>query len=423
MTIMLAGRPDPVMCGCDGAADALIPVDEALRRGLALATPVADLETLPLSRAHGRVLARALRSRSPLPRFDNSAMDGYALRLADLAGPGPWRLPLAGRIAAGDAGTPSWPRGSALRILTGAAVPPGCDAVAMQEEAVAADGAVTFRRRPVAGENIRRAGEDLPAGAPLLPGGRVIDPRAAAVLAAAGMGEVRVRRRVRVALFSTGSELREPGERLAPGQIWNANRHHLTGALALPWVDLLDMGVVPDDPAALLSALERAAYGADLVVTTGGISVGEEDHMPAVLARIGAGIHVMRLAMKPGKPLTIGQIGGAVYVGLPGNPVSAFVTWHVIGARIAEALAGIAGGGLRKTLVRAGFARDRVPGRCEFVPARLMGLDGTGIEVVESLAGSVSHRVALLAGADGLVLIPADCDHVGRGDLLEFIPF
>lgn len=160
------------------------------------------------------------------------------------------------------------------------------------------------------------------------------------LLAAAGRAKVTVRSRVRKGLFSTGSELREPGAKLARGQIWNANRHHLTGALSLPWVDLRDLGIVPDEPGALADMLHRAAWGADLVISTGGVSVGDEDHMPEVFNRAGAGIHVMKLAIKPGKPLTIGRIGRAIYVGLPGNPVSAFVTWHIIGARIAEALAG-----------------------------------------------------------------------------------
>ncbi len=423
---MVLHMPLQCGCGCEGAEanhPPLIPVEEALRRAAALARPVAGTETLALERCHGRVLARALRNTKPLPLFDNSAMDGYALRLSDLPGEGPWTLPIAGRIAAGEGPDAPWPPACALRILTGAPVPADCDAVVMQE-AVHLDGArITLRRHPLPGENIRRAGEDLPAGARLLDGGRLLDPRAMAVLAAAGRGKVTVRRRIRVALFSTGSELREPGEALAPGQIWNANRHHLTGALSAPWVELMDLGIVPDDPRALAGVLDRAAWGADLVISTGGVSVGDADHMPAVLRRAGAEVHVMKLAMKPGKPLTFGRLGRAVYVGLPGNPVSAFVTWHIIGARIAEGLAGLSSCGLRRRLVRAGFARDRRTGRCEFLPARITRTDASGLDVAEPLGTSVSHRVAMLAQAEGLVLIPGETDRIGRGDLLEFFAF
>ncbi len=415
---------DPFFCGCETEpAGGAVSVDEALRRGLALVKPVAEVERIPLDRAHGRVLAEAVRAGSPLPLFDNSAMDGYAVRLADLAGEGPWHLPVVGCLAAGDAGIASMPAGAALRIFTGAAVPPGCDAVVVQEVTQTEGDGIRLSLRPETGGNIRRTGEDLAVGAELLPAGSRIEARAAALLACAGCGEVAVRRRVRVAFFSTGSELREPGDRLEPGQIWNSNRYHLQGSLGLPWVDAIDMGCVPDRPEQLRETLERASRAADLVVSTGGVSVGGEDHMPAVLRTAGGIIHVRKVAMKPGKPLTIGRVGTAVYLGLPGNPVSAFVTWHVIGARIVEALAGISEGAPRRILVRAGFDRPRHPGRCEFLPARLGGYDGHGIRTAEIVTSDVSHRVGLLAKADGLLLIPAETDRVRRGDMLEFLPF
>jgi len=415
----------PFYCGCETEPEpgSLVSVDMALRRGLALASPIAEVERMPLRQAHGRILAEAVRAESPLPLFDNSAMDGYALRIADLAGEGPWRLPVAGRVAAGDAGSEPVPAGAALRILTGAPVPPGCDAVVMQEMTRLEGNAIRLDRRPRPGENIRRTGEDLAAGAAILPAGRCIGPRAAALLASTGCGEVAVRRRVQVAFFSTGSELRAPGTPLAPGQIWNSNRYHLGGSLDLPWVEAIDMGSISDRPDRLRRALEQASRVADLVVSTGGISVGDEDHMPAVLRAAGGDIHVMKVAMKPGKPLVIGRIGTALYIGLPGNPVSAFVTWYVIGARIAEALAGFTEGAQDRVIVRAGFERSRQPGRCEFLPARLGGYDGHGTRTVEIVTSEVSHRVALLAQADGLLLIPSDADRVRRGDMLEFLPF
>lgn len=423
-----AALSSPFYCGCETepAQGAPLSVDAALRKGLALAAlaeTVVEVERLPLEKAHGRVLSQTVRAKTSLPLFDNSAMDGYAIRLADLAGGGPWRLSLAGRVAAGDVGTTPVPVGAALRIFTGAAIPPGCDAVVIQELTRLEGDTVEIRRRPELGENIRRAGEDLAFGSELLPAGRRIGPRASALLASAGCGDVAVRRRVRIAYFSTGSELRSPGAVLVPGQIWNANRYHLAGALDLPWIETIDMGSVPDRPDLLQQTLEQASRQADLVVTTGGVSVGDEDHMPAVLRAAGGEIHVLKVAVKPGKPLIIGRIGAALYLGLPGNPVSAFVTWHVIGTRIAQALAGIAETGPPRILVRAGFERARRPGRCEFLPARLGNYDGHGTRAVEIATSEVSHRVALLAQADGLLLIPSETDRIQRGDMLEFLPF
>jgi len=417
--------PDPFYCGCETEpeAGALPSVDEAIRRALAIVSPVFQIERLPLHDAHGRVLAEDLRTDVSLPLFDNSAMDGYAIRTADLTGGSPWRLRLAGRVAAGDAANMPIPFGAALRILTGALVPPDCDAVVMQELTRLQGDIVEIGRRPLPGENIRRAGEDVTKGAELLPAGRRIGPRVAALLASVGCGEVVVRRRIRVAFFSTGSELRSPGERLKPGQIWNGNRYHLQGSLDTPWIEAIDMGTVPDQPDRLRTALEQAAEKADLVITTGGVSVGDEDHMPSVLRRAGAEIHVTKVAIKPGKPVIIGRLGAALYLGLPGNPVSAFVVWHVIAARIAEALAGVRDGGQERIMVRAGFERSRHPGRCEFLPARLGAYDGPGTRKVEIAASAVSHRMALLAQADGLLLIPSHTETIRRGDMLEFLPF
>ncbi|MDH4989349.1 molybdopterin molybdotransferase MoeA [Aquamicrobium lusatiense] len=420
--------PDPFCRGCDADAESgkLVSVETALRRGLELAGPVAGAERLPLGKAHWRMLAEAVRAERSLPLFDNSAMDGYAIRISDLAGSGPWRLPVSGRVAAGDAGSEPVPAGAALRIFTGAPVPPGCDAVIIQEMTRPAGNMVWLDQRPEPGENIRHAGEDLVAGAQIMPAGKRIGPRAAALLASTGCGEVIVRRRVRVAFFSTGSELCAPGTPLAPGQIWNSNRYHLQGSLAQPWVETIDMRAVPDRPDRpdrLRGALELAFRAADLVVTTGGVSVGDEDHMPAVLCVAGGTVHVMKVALKPGKPLIIGQIGRALYIGLPGNPVSAFVTWNVLGARIAEALAGLADAAPPRILVLAGFDRLRRPERCDSLPVRLGGCDEHGARVAQIATTEVSHRVALLAQADGLLLIPSETSRIQCCDMPEFLPF
>ncbi|MCO5147310.1 MAG: molybdopterin molybdotransferase MoeA [Aquamicrobium sp.] len=415
-------------CDAPAKGGTLLAFDEAVARALLLARPVHGTETLALGDAVGRVLAGPVFTPVPLPPFDNSAMDGYAVRRADLIGEGPWRLSLAQRIAAGDASGGALPQGSAARILTGAPVPDGADAVVMQEETAAEGACVVIRRRPRPGENIRRAGEDLAQGSAILDGGVTIGAREAGALAAVGAASVAVRRRLRIAFFSTGSELRQPGEALGPGQIWNSNRFQLGAALALPWIEPIDLGAVPDEPEALRAALERAAAIADLVVTTGGVSVGEEDHMPRLLAEAGGEAHVMKVAMKPGKPLTVGRLGGAVYFGLPGNPVSAFVTWRLIGARVAAACGGIARHEPLVTMARAAAGEARRPGRIEFRPARLAG--GVSLTApageeprIDLLKPSFSGRVALLCAADGLAVIPAEAGYIAEGDLLRFLPF
>jgi molybdopterin molybdotransferase len=419
-------RIDSDPCGCDlpsATQGRLIAVDVALARGLSLARPVLENEALPLSESIGRVLAEPARAPISLPPFDNAAMDGYAVRLAALSGVGPWHLPVAGRMAAGQADAPYIPEGATLRILTGARVPADFDAVVMQEHAARDGDTIRLDSRPAPGLNIRRRGEDIAAGGAILPAGVEIGARQAAALAAIGLATVPVRRRLRVALFCTGSELRQPGEPLEPGQIWNANRYTLLGALAKPWIETTDLGAVPDDPATLTATLKEAASAADLVISTGGVSVGDEDHMPRIFREAGGAIHAMRIAMKPGKPLALGTMGDALYLGLPGNPVSAFVTWTVIGARIAAKIAGIGHHAPRRLTVRAGFALERRPGRCEFRPARIEGYDAHGAQVIELLSPSFSHRVALLAQADGLALLPAETDRIREGDILEFLPF
>jgi molybdopterin molybdotransferase len=313
------------------------------------------------------------------------------------------------------------PVSGGVRIPPGAPLPPDCDAVVMQEHVRRLPGAIVLDRRPEPGTNIRRRGEDRAPGAAVLPEGMVVGAREAAALAATGHASVAVRRRVRVALFCTGSELREPADPLGPGQIWNANRFLLRAALDLPWIVLDDLGTIPDSREKLSETLRQAAETADIVVSTGGVSVGDEDQMPRLFRQAGGDIHALRIAMKPGKPLALGRMGDAIYLGLPGNPVSAFVAWHVLGARVAEKRGGIARPHLPRTLARAAFAGTRRPGRCEFRPARIVGNYVTATPVIELLSPSFSARIALLAAADGLAIIPADCDRIAEGDLLEFL--
>jgi molybdopterin molybdotransferase len=413
----------PCSCDDEGAQGRLVPVNTALARGLALAETVSETDEVALENSFGRVLARAVTTPVPLPPFDNSAMDGYALRIADLTGNGPWTLPVSGRIAAGDSGDVALAAGSALRILTGAPVPRDIDAIIMQEHVQRDGDTITLTEKPTPGMNIRRRGEDLPEGAAILPAGCEIGPREACALAASGAATITVRRKIKVAMFCTGSELVAPGQALTPGKIWNSNRFMLLSTLAKPWIEIIDLGTVPDTPADLSATLVQASKIADMVISTGGVSVGDEDHMPRLFREAGGDIHAMRVAMKPGKPIAIGKMGDAIYVGLPGNPVSAFVTWHIIGAAILAKRTGATHSGFVKTLVKSGFETTRRPGRCEFRPARIVGVDGQGTEVAQVLSPSYSARVALLSSADGLLCIPADAEKIHDGDLLEFLRF
>lgn len=422
---MLTDHLDPSFCGCDLPAETrpgLVSLDEAIRQALALAAPVPELEGLRLEQAVGRVLAHPVRTPLPQPPFDNAAMDGYALATGELVGAGPWLLPVAGRIAAGDADGAVRSPGAALRILTGAPVPPDCDAVVMQEHVRRSGDAILLRERPHPWLNIRRRGEDLALGGEMVGEGRLVGPREAAAIAATGAAEVCVRRRVRVAVLCSGSELRRPGQPLAPGQIYNSNRFGLLAALSMPWIEAVDFGAVPDQPAELAATLAAASRTADLVVSTGGVSVGDEDHLPAVARQTGGRIAELRIAMKPGKPLALGTLNGAAYLGLPGNPVAAFVCWTMIGSRVAERLAGLSPSRRARIVAKAARPLHRRPGRCEFRPARLIGYDAFGAQVIDFAGGSFSARVKQLADADGLVLIPADLDEVRKGDLLEFLP-
>ncbi|MFQ5566035.1 MAG: gephyrin-like molybdotransferase Glp [Paracoccaceae bacterium] len=419
----LAEHPAGPGC-CETTGEHLIPVDIALEKGLAMVAPPVATERLPLMAARGRILAAGAVAPAPMPAFDNAAMDGYAVRTADLAGEPPHALALAGRVAAGDGGAEAdrAPNGSALRILTGAPVPPSFDAVVMQERTRREDGRVVLLQTPRPGLNIRRAGEDAAAGEGLLEPGRLIGAREMAVLAAIGLAEVPVFARLRVAMFSTGSELRQPGETLAPGQIYNSNRFTLAGMLGRPWIELLDFGALPDRPGILAEALARAAAEADVVVTTGGVSVGDEDHMPRLVREAGGDIQAMKIAIKPGKPLTLGRLGDALYIGLPGNPVAVFVTMAVVGGPILCRRAGLEQVQPEAAAAVAGFGWRRRPGRREYLPARQVGVTDADLPEIEAMPRTNSARIAQLVSAEGFAVIEPEVQEVSPGARIAWLP-
>lgn len=401
----------------------LMPLEEALSRALALVEAVPETEPVPLAEACGRITAAAATSPWPLPMFDNSAMDGYAVRTAECQGPPPFRLRVAGRMAAGDACIPPpADRDVAIRILTGAMVPPGFDAVVMQEDCRRDGDVVLVGCRPPRGNNIRRAGEDTPEGREIIAAGTLLDARHVAVLAAAGLATVAVRRTVDVALFSTGTELRQPGESVAPGQIYDSNGAMLRALLRQPFIRLHDLGAVGDEPARLARTLRQAADVADVILTTGGVSVGDEDHMHRLVVEAGGTLDVMKVAIKPGKPVTVGRLGPALYLGLPGNPVSAFVTFALLGRTVIGRRAGHA---VRPPLTQVAVCEEEVVrsiGRQEYLPVRIAGVTDAGLPVVRMLTPAGAAMLTRLAGADGLVVVPTQQERIRSGEQVAFIP-
>jgi molybdopterin molybdotransferase len=311
----------------------------------------------------------------------------------------------------------------AARIFTGAPIPPGADAVVRQEDVERDGAAVRIARRPEAGLNIRRAGSDMAMGQEILAAGTTLGPRQVAAAAAAGAGEVCVIRRIRVGLLVTGDEVRDAGAARQDGQIWDVNTPMLRALLAGAGIDLIGVEHGADRRPELRRQLETLSHDADLVVTTGGISVGEEDHVKPALASLDAAFVFSGVAIKPGKPVSFGRRGGAFWLGLPGNPLSAFVCWQVFGRAILRGLSGATGQAPRRRHVVLGRAIRRKPGRCELRPAILAGFDPAGREVAAVEDAVHSDRVAGLAKADGLVFLPGDCDFLPGAALVEFHPF
>nr|WP_299775898.1 molybdopterin molybdotransferase MoeA [uncultured Tateyamaria sp.] len=401
----------------------LISIDEASQRISRSVLPISCTETLPIHDALARVLAKTICAKNDMPRFDHAAMDGYAVGRAAFSGDGPWLLPVSGRIAAGAYPNTQSAPSDACRIFTGAPLLKQFDCVVMQEKAEVLGNMIRLSARPEPGENVRGKGEEYQSGAEILSVGTVMTPRSIAACAAAGQGNVRVQTRVRVALIATVSEVATPGvEELDVGQIWDVNTPMMQSLLSRPDVNLHDSVRAQDNVADICCAMQSAAARADLIVTTGGVSVGDEDHLHAAAQAAGGDVVFAGVAIKPGKPITLGRIGNATWLGLPGNPRSAFVTWSIFGDVVLNTLAGRREAHPKRRHVLLGHDLSRKAGRCEIRAARIVGVDGYGRDVIECKSGGNSGQVSHFAEAEGLAFLPSEVDQVPAGSLIEFLP-
>ena len=404
----------------------LLPLDEALARLLAFATPALDAESVPVGDADGRVLAQEVVSALHVPPHDNSSMDGYALRCTDIAAPGV-QLSVSQRIAAGSSGTPLQV-GTAARIFTGAPVPAGADAVVMQEDCQAlpvGEGAaelpqIQINARPIPGQNIRRAGEDVARGDVVLSRGQRLGPAELGLAASIGMASLTVARRPRVALFSTGDELVMPGsvapQDMPPGAIYNSNRFFLRSLLRRMGCVVSDLGIVPDQREATVQALREAALSHDVILTSGGVSVGEEDHIKPAVQSLGT-LDLWQIAIKPGKPFAHGRIGDAHFLGLPGNPVSSFVTFLVLVRPFLLQLQGARSVAMQTVAARADFTWAKPDKRREFLRARRNAQGG-----LDLFANQSSGVLTSAVWGDGLIDNPPGCN-IAPGDTVRFVSF
>lgn len=391
-------------------------------------TPLASVEQVPLTNSLGRILASPVAAPCPVPAHTNSAVDGFAFAYESYDPAGGATLEVSARAAAGHAVGEPPPRGTAVRIFTGAAMPPGFDTVAMQEdcEAIEAVAGARARVRIPGGlkprANVRRAGEDVAAGEVLFSPGHIVRPQDLAALASIGMDKVACFTRLRLAIVSTGDELIRPGTGdLAPGQVYDANAPMLAALAALAGCEMEDLGIWPDDPGEVKRRLAGAAERFDVVLTSGGASRGEEDYMGAALAELGSR-HFWQLAIKPGRPMMFGQIGRSVVVGLPGNPVAVFVCFLMYVWPLLRRLSGAPWPEPRRLPMKAAFAfPNRKVGRREFWRGMLVETP-EGL-AVDKFARDGSGLITGLRVADGLIDVPEDVAEVKRGDLVDFLPF
>ena len=400
--------------GC--ASPGLLTVEQAIEKVLSAATPLVQTETVNILDALNRVLAEDLRSTIDVPGYDNSAMDGYALRSADCPVAGT-ALAVSQRIPAGQVGTLLQP-GTAARIFTGAPIPEGADAVVMQEMCERTADTVTINAEVKAGSNVRLAGEDIKKQGVVLQAGKRLRAQELGLLASVGLGELKVKRKLTVATFFTGDELVTPGQPLAAGQIYNSNRYTIRGLLQAMDCEIIDLGIVPDTLEATVEVLKKAASCADLVITSGGVSVGEEDYVRIALEQLGE-LSMWRIAMKPGKPVAFGKVDNALFMGLPGNPVSVFVTFLIFARALILKLQGVEDCLLKRLNAVADFDWSKVQ-RQEYLRVRLIQKDNQTVAQLYPHQGS--GVLSSASWADGLVEVLVGSE-IKKGDSVQYLPF
>jgi molybdopterin molybdotransferase len=407
---------------CDDDFDAQsLTCEEALRRILAAVEIVDGCEQVPVRNALGRILAAPLDSPFDVPAHTNSAMDGYALATGDLPASGTVTLKLIGTAFAGRPFNGRLGRGDAVRIMTGAVLPEGADLVVMQEHAIATADHVTLDGSHKRGQNVRAAGEDLQRGQRVLDPGRRLTPADLGVIASLGIGEVRVRRRVRVAYFSTGDELRSLGEQLGPGEIFDSNRYTLHAMLTRQDTEIVDLGVVRDRRADVECAFRDAAARADVVISSGGVSVGEADYIKEVLGAIGE-VRFWKVAMKPGRPLAFGNLGAARFFGLPGNPVSVMVTFYQFVRPALVKMSGAAEDVTRALQARTAARLKKRPGRFEFQRGILREA-ADGVLEVTPTGDQGSGILYSMSKADCFILLDMESSGAEAGAMVTVQPF
>jgi molybdopterin molybdotransferase len=407
---------------CFAFGGPMMSVDEAVARIAARVSAVDGVETVTLAAADGRILARDVLAPLPLPPFTNSAVDGYAVASRDLPVRSEAAFAIAGRIAAGASAREAIKPGHAVRIFTGAPMPDGADTVFMQEDVRINDaGQVVLPAGLKPGANVRPAGEDIPLGLAALPKGRRLRPQDVALVAAFGLTEVEVARRLRVAVFSTGDELVSPGKARAGAQLFDSNRFMLMAMLNRLGCAVSDLGILADDRASLAQGLREVAGRHDLILTTGGVSTGEEDHVKAAVESIGS-LVLWRMAIKPGRPVAMGIIGGTPLIGLPGNPVASFVTFvHVVRPTVL-ALAGAKPEPSVPMPVRADFAYAKKAGRREYVRVNLRRAPDGVLEVTK-FPREGAGLLSSLVDTDGLVELGEEVTGVRPGQTVGFLAY
>jgi molybdopterin molybdotransferase len=399
----------------------LMPIEEAHRRMAAQIPPVSETESVPLAEAYGRVAARDIKAPIALPSFENSAVDGYAVRHGDIGASGDTQFRIVERVFAGEAPSRALANGEAARIFTGAPMPAGADTVYMQEDCREEGGFVIVPPGLRIGANRRLPGEDVKEGAAAIPAGRRLKPQDVALAAALGIERITVRRRVRVALFSTGNEIVEPGRPLHPAALYDANRYLLLGLLRALGVETSDLGILSDDAKTLEKKIAEAARSHDLVLTSGGVSTGEADYVKHAVEKIGK-LVLWRIAIKPGRPVAMGVISGAAFAGLPGNPAAAFVTFAHIVRPLLLRLMGAGIEPLTALPVRAAFDYRKKKDRREYVRVALKRAPD-GVFEAHKHPQEGAGVITSLTETDGFAELPETATAVKAGEMIGFISY